>query len=457
MVVFCTEKDCKIRASFGFTGESRTKCTLHKLLGMRNLAVNKCSEEGCTTSNYNYPHLKGGVYCGKHRKEGMINVTGKKCAFAGCLISPAFNIPSQKRGLYCNTHKLDGMINVIIPRCIELGCSVTPSYNKVGIKKPIYCASHKKDQMVVVVKYRTCSFIGCKTRATFINKDEGGIPTHCAKHKTSTMISISNNVCKSCLKRASYNYYGESVPIYCNLHKSEGMINIKDSKCLEPGCMIIPSFNFSGKKKGIYCRLHKKLDMLNVREKTCKIVHCTTQVGNDKYSGYCLNCFMHLFPEKPVCRNYKTKEKAVRDFIRSSYPTLTWTFDMRMVDGKSLRRPDAVLDLSSHAIIVEVDENQHISYDCSCENKRLMELSLDLNHKPLTFIRFNPDSYVDISGSFMKTCWKIDGNGILRVHKEDLPNWTSRLNSLKEAIDYWITNPTDKTVNVIQLYFDKLV
>ena len=45
--------------------------------------------------------------------------------------------------------------------------------------------------------------------------------------------------------------------------------------------------------------------------------------------------------------------------------------------------------------IVEIDENQHIEYDCSCENKRIMELSQDVGHRPIIFIRFNPDDYLN--------------------------------------------------------------
>ena len=43
--------------------------------------------------------------------------------------------------------------------------------------------------------------------------------------------------------------------------------------------------------------------------------------------------------------------------------------------------------------MVEVDENQHNNYDCSCENKRLMELAQDLGHRSMVVIRFNPDAY----------------------------------------------------------------
>ena len=59
----------------------------------------------------------------------------------------------------------------------------------------------------------------------------------------------------------------------------------------------------------------------------------------------------------------------------------------------SKRRPDLFLDLGYQILIIEIDENQHLDYDCSCENKRIMELSQDVGHKPIVFIRFNPDEY----------------------------------------------------------------
>jgi hypothetical protein len=55
--------------------------------------------------------------------------------------------------------------------------------------------------------------------------------------------------------------------------------------------------------------------------------------------------------------------------------------------------------LIGHAIVIEVDENQHKKYDTSCENKRLMELSQDIFHKPLILICFNPDNYIDKKNS----------------------------------------------------------
>ena len=188
--------------------------------------------------------------------------------------------------------------------------------------------------------------------------------------------------------------------------------------------------------------------MIDIKHKRCKTPLCTTR-ATEKYEGYCMYCFVNTFPDKKVSRNYKTKEKATTDFILSQYPTIDWISDKRVQDGCSRRRPDLFLDLGYQIIIIEVDENQHIDYDCSCENKRLMELSQDVGHRPIIFIRFNPDEYNDIT-----SCWGINKQGIAIVKKSKIKEWEERLTTLKTQIDYWLENATDKTIEVIQLFYD---
>ncbi len=188
----------------------------------------------------------------------------------------------------------------------------------------------------------------------------------------------------------------------------------------------------------------------------CKSEWCET-TGNTRYDGYCLHCFIHLFPDKPNVKNYKTKEKAVIDYVFEQFPLekYSWISDKRIQDGCSRKRPDLFLDLGYQIIIVEVDENQHELYDCSCENKRLMELSQDVNHRPIIFIRFNPDEYTD-NDKKVTSCWGINKLGVCAVKKTKLKEWELRLNALKNQIEYWcnIDNTTNKTLEVIQLYYD---
>jgi hypothetical protein len=112
-----------------------------------------------------------------------------------------------------------------------------------------------------------------------------------------------------------------------------------------------------------------------------------------------------------------------------------------------------LFDLGDQVIIVEVDENQHKDYECSCENKRRMELSQDIGHRPLVFIRFNPDSYKNKEEN-ITSCWSINGNGVCVVKKTKSDEWLARLAALKDSVSYWLENKTDKMVEVIQLFYD---
>ena len=189
-------------------------------------------------------------------------------------------------------------------------------------------------------------------------------------------------------------------------------------------------------------------------DKLCKSEWCETS-GNGKYDGYCMPCFVNN-PEnqdKPAMRNYKTKEKDVVDRIIQTFTNFTWVADKKVQDGCSRRRPDLLLDMGSHIIIVEIDENKHTDYDCSCENKRLMELSQDLQHRPIVFIRFNPDDYTNQDGILVKSCWKLNKLGIMQITKTKQEEWEERIETLKQQIQYWIENPTEKTIETIELFY----
>jgi len=185
----------------------------------------------------------------------------------------------------------------------------------------------------------------------------------------------------------------------------------------------------------------------------CKSSWCET-FGNKKYKGYCTRCCIHLYPEIKTARNYKTKETDVVERISESFPELTWLADKRVQDGCSRRRPDLFLDMGSHVIIVEVDETQHIGYDCSCENKRMMELSQDVDHRPIVFIRFNPDGYTCNNDKIIKSCWKLNGVGVMQILKTKQSEWEVRIDCLKQQIQYWVDHPTEKTVEIVELFYN---
>ena len=184
----------------------------------------------------------------------------------------------------------------------------------------------------------------------------------------------------------------------------------------------------------------------------CKSPLCETR-GIKKYNGYCLPCCIHLCPDIKISRNFKTKENDVVDRVKNEFPGFSWVCDKRVVDGCSKRRPDLLLDMGTHIIIIEVDENKHDTYDCSCENKRLMEISQDVGHRPIVFIRFNPDNYVDKDGKKISSCWKVNGYGVMQVSKTKIVEWEERIKALLSQIQYWVDNTTEKTVETIELFY----
>jgi hypothetical protein len=235
------------------------------------------------------------------------------------------------------------------------------------------------------------------------------------------------------------------------------MVDVKNKKCEHPGCSTRPSYNVEGETNGRFCFDHKLDKMINVISPRCKTELCDVIVSNEKYKGYCLRCFVHLFPDEPVSRNFKTKESAVVQFVKTHFPQFDWVIDKRVQDGCSARRPDLFLDFGYFVLMIENDENQHYDYGgCSCENKRVMQLSQDVGHRPLIIIRFNPDDYV-VHGKKITSCWGTDKRGMACIKKSKAKEWTDRLQVLHDQIEYWThpENRTDKMIEVIHLFYDQ--
>lgn len=319
--------------------------------------------------------------------------------------------PCILRGKFCEKHRTKGKTT-----CNYKDCKTRPNYNFEGKKHSLYCVKHKKDEMILVSN-KSCKQEGCNTRPMF-------------------------------------NFENEVQGIYCNEHKEGGMINVKSRTCKEEKCSKQPIFNYEGQTIGIYCSEHALYGMIDVKHKKCKSEWCDTVFSNKKYEGYCAYCFFNLYPDSPLVRNYKTKEKSVVDFIRETFKEYEWINDKTIDGGCSKKRPDLMLDFGSHILIIEIDEDAHSDYDCSCENKRLMEISQDLGHRPIVFIRFNPDSYTDKNGKKIKSCWSINKvSGLLYINNKK--QWKERLEYLKEQVEYWIEYETEKTIEIIQLFYNE--
>lgn len=260
-----------------------------------------------------------------------------------------------------------------------------------------------------------------------------------------TQICLHNNFRASCRECSGSALCEHGKKITCKI--------CNGSACCEHGKIKYKCRECFGSS---FCRHGKRKENCKTcgGKSLCKTPMCEIIAYKKEYEGLCARCFIYTHPDKPNARNYKTKERTVVDIVLAAFPSFTWVTDKKVQDGCSRRRPDLFLDMGSHVIIVEVDENQHTDYDCSCENKRLMEISQDVDHRPIIFIRFNPDDYTDQSGTKVKSCFAADKSGIYKVAKSKVADWNMRTNALLQQITYWSETPTTKTVEVVQLFYD---
>lgn len=441
----CEYINCEKYASYNFQNEKPKFCSEHKTNEMVNVKHKKCLK--CDKlPYYNLPNEKIGLYCDEHKLDGMVNIKSKICQEKGCTSQASYNIIGEKTPKYCSKHKLPNMVHV--NHCCKYdNCKLMSLYNFPDKKTGLYCFEHKLDGMIDIT-HKKC--VDCDKIALYNLPNEK--PLYCSSHKKENMVDVVTKKCLKCNKIPNYNLPNLKTGLYCNEHKLEGMVDVKSNNCIIDGCFRRALYGDIGEKQK-YCSTHKKDDMKDTINKRCKSEFCETFIRSEKYDNYCLFCYIHLFPDSELTTNYKTKEKSVVDYIKNKYNQYDWIYDKKIYDGCSKRRPDLLLDLGYHILIIEIDENQHCKYDSICENKRIMEISKDLNHRNIIFIRFNPDKYYNEENKLVDSCWKVNKKGLLQI--KDTAKWNERLTELSNKIDYWINNHNDKMINVENLFFDK--
>lgn len=437
MPKFCVQcpEDDKKRARYGFINESAQCCPTHKDNNMINLSQKLCkfneNEIQCTKQAFFNIIGKKAEWCGIHKTNDMINVKvtlciGKTEDGKRCTTRPSFNLAGEPPE-WCGIHKLDGMIDVKSKLCIGKTddgkpCPTRAIFNIPG-QKAKFCAAHKTDNMVNISS-KKCSHVDkdgnkCTTQATFGLKDK--LAERCKTHKTKEMINVKSRLCDgknsngtSCMKRPTFGNEGERFR-FCAQHKTEIMVDLTHPKCIAP--------------------------------------LCDTVAQSPQYKGYCAYCYSHMFPNDPIVKNIKTKEKEVTNHVKEllKHENLIMTFD-KQTGGCSRRRPDILIESFQYTIIVEVDENGHTNYDTTCENKRICQLYQDLSLRNLIIIRINPDGYVNKTGKRIKSPWKVGISGKLII--DDKKEWEKRLKVLDERILYWIKNDSGQAMKIEYLFYN---
>jgi len=446
--------ECDLTASYNISGQKARYCSKHKKENMINVKHSRCKDENCdsTSPSFNYVTEKKGIYCSTHKKENMINVY-KKCQSENCTIYPSYNYQGKTKGIYCNEHKKENMINVVNKKCLEENCNTIPYFNLPDKKTGIYCVKHKKEKMIDVSS-KKCKEENCNKKPTYnLVNEQSAI--YCAEHKKENMFNTKHSgkcIVKNCVNNSNYNLPREK-PLYCKDHSNESMINVNIKKsgiCINENCNKYANYNLANNKP-LYCKEHSSKNMIDVNHKKCLL--CDT-IANRKYKGYCFRCFMFTFPNEKLCKNYKIKENHMTDFIKQEFKDQVMVFD-KTAGGCSLRRPDCYIDKFTHILVIECDENQHLEKKyTNCDTKRTMEIFQDFGNRPIIFIRFNPDKYINKKGEKIESCFRNQNQLNIPIIKSK-KNWNLRLELLKRTISKWIIDIPEKEITYEYLFYDK--
>jgi hypothetical protein len=376
----CEIDECRIRANYNISGEKKGRfCINHKELNMIDVIHKYCRSDGCNTRPcYNISGEKKGIFCFKHKESNMIDVTSKQCEMDGCFIQPSYNFLGEKTSRFCTEHKQCNMINIKNKQCEFNECIKQPSYNFPGEKTSRFCTEHKQYNMINNIS-KQCEIDGCMKQPIY-NIIEQTVGKFCITHKNSNMIDIKHKICliNECTSRTNYGFLGEKIT-HCAKHAQKGMISFPTKKCETPKCKELGCYELNGSR---FCDDHKPNGSNNLGIEKCTVCHLDDILVN----GKCSTCD----PDIIKLRKH-AKENRVRDIL--TVAGFKFVHDKMLEDSTcGEERPDFQIDCGTHFLYVEVDENQHQTYQCVCEQTRMINL-VEVRGMPVRFIRYNPDYY----------------------------------------------------------------
>ncbi len=372
-----------------------------------------------------------------------------------------FNYKNTYPEQFCKNCKDTNMVDSKKFICEDNKCLKIARYIQEGDKKPKYCRDHKKENYTSInkddndnnkryIKAFSCKENNCMRKSMY-NFEDKKIPEYCWKHKKNDMISFEFNICLDCTNISKYDYQYKSLvgADKCFSHKEEGMINIYTEHCCYEDCEELGIYGYE--KPNLFCSTHMKNDMIVLNDYMCKTLFCEKIIKKNQNKGLCSYCFVNLHQEE--AKNTKmrnSKELNIIQYIMKIIPEKNFMFNKKINSA----RPDIILRLENHIIIIEIDENQHKGYIEECERKRINELYCDLEYKNIILIRFNPDNYIDSFKNKKESCFKLNENGKYILDPKQKKQYSKRMKKLTDTILYYIEHITKEPLTTIHLFFD---
>jgi hypothetical protein len=435
---FCEEKSCLNSRIFGFIGQKRTRCRVHKQSGMtpykqcklvtleqkiekKKFAPSQfCIVEGCFGKR---THGQNGklTFCTKHKHNlsGTVRLVIAKCKVLNCKKDRYYGYEKEKP-LVCKKHQEENMF-LCTQRCKFGNCKKTRLFGFVGAKKE-YCKSHKEKGMILL-SVPICIYPGCETSATFgSNKKK----IYCAKHgKELNLTNLCKKKCENeqCEVTAMYGFCGEKKR-FCYNHQLVGMTSLFSSKCKFEGCKTTTRLFGNHITGRAFCAKHHD-KKIHWKLTTCKHVKCRdiathSESGcfpfslchehapaqyNSVHETICVDCGILLLCDedgkcfltctKKHAERQKRTENALNAFLEKK--NMDFLRDVSPSTDCTLQRPDFTFRTPYGVIVIENDENQHRHLTEETETRRMICLHQAFG-EPVHFIRFNPDSFFTNNG-----------------------------------------------------------
>ncbi len=385
---------CGKGASFGVSGGRRIRCTTHKETWMEDLTHSKClGKDGIkceSRPNFGFPGQTA-THCGKCKSNDMEDVNSKKCLREGCETRAQFGHLGESPQ-FCDEHKTPGMKNLKNMTNGQMCTFVDEKGNRCQSQrhfgypngKKERCGEHQETGMISF-DYPRCQVCGNKKASFGYLEDRQRI--RCGGCKSPDMINLTKSYC-SCGTTAYFNFPGNK-PAFCSQCKQPWMIPNPTHRCESKGCTEIASL---GIRKPAHCKLHPETGEIDLSERICIRCSRLDVVNSD---GLCINFCLATDQYYAQYRNKSqrlVKQNEIVAFLTANGYT-PHLVDVVIDKTCNKYRPDIVFEFDGHAIIIEVDENQHARYiGRNCEFER-MEALFRTFRKQLLFIRYNPDTF----------------------------------------------------------------
>lgn len=171
----------------------------------------------------------------------------------------------------------------------------------------------------------------------------------------------------------------------------------------------------------------------NLVERDC--THCALPNILNAH-GRCVDCEAWISGVRPrLAKQRELLQFLDHEFTEHPYDSTDVT-PQSLKDCDRRERPDVLWDREDRVVILEVDEDQHRTRPCECEQTRMMNVSQAIGCERTVWIRYNPDAFV---------------GGEAR-------RWTSKAKRhavLKEWLTWALTTTVlPHTISVVHLFFD---